>query len=140
MSSTGDTQDNVAASTAASYGKPIAVSVITKLSKFPFLQQLGYNGQLSWLQQGFIGLQDFFDEMSTYSGTSPILAKAWATIVARVPFNLDMQANLYTTGSLGTVGNAFQTLVGFQQTFAVNPDELSNSTGSTVVANSISSS
>ena len=62
----GDPQDNIAASVAASYDMPIAVSVIEKLSKFPFLQQLGYNGQLSWLKGGFLGLQDFFDEMTTY--------------------------------------------------------------------------
>jgi len=44
-----------------------------------------------------------------------------------VPLNLDVQKNLYTTDSMGTVGNAFQQLVGFQQTFAVNPDDLSDS-------------
>jgi hypothetical protein len=136
----GDPQDNIAASVAASYDMPIAVSVIEKLAKFPFLQQLGYNGQLSWLQGGFLGLQDFFDEMTTYSSAADILQIAWQLIQKRVPLNLDVQKNLYTTDSMGTVGNAFQQLVGFQQTFAVNPDDLSDSTGSAVVANNLPSS
>jgi len=136
----GDPQDNIAASVAASYDMPIAVSVIEKLSKFPFLQQLGYNGQLNWLQGGFLGLQDFFDEMTTYSSAADILQIAWQLIQKRVPLNLDVQKNLYTTDSMGTVGNAFQQLVGFQQTFAVNPDDLSDSTGSAVVASNLPSS
>ena len=136
----GDPQNNIAASVAASYDMPIAVSVIEKLAKFPFLQQLGYNGQLSWLQGGFLGLQDFFDEMTTYSSAADILQIAWQLIQKRVPLNLDVQKNLYTTDSMGTVGNAFQQLVGFQQTFAVNPDDLSDSTGSAVVANNLPSS
>jgi hypothetical protein len=136
----GDPQNNIAASVAASYDMPIAVSVIEKLSKFPFLQQLGYNGQLSWLQGGFLGLQDFFDEMTTYSSAADILQAAWQLIQKRVPLNLDVQKSLYTTDSMGTVGNAFQQLVGFQQTFAVNPDDLSDSTGSAVVASNLPSS
>ena len=136
----GDPQDNIAASVAASYDMPIAVSVIEKLSKFTFLQQLGYNGQLNWLKGGFLGLQDFFDEMTTYSSAADILQIAWQLIQPRVPLNLDVQKNLYTTDSMGTVGNAFQQLVGFQQTFAVNPDDLSDSTGSAVVANNLPSS
>jgi len=136
----GDPQDNIAASVAASYDMPIAVSVIEKLSKFPFLQQLGYNGQLNWLKGGFLGLQDFFDEMTTYSSAADILQIAWQLIQKRVPLNLDVQKSLYTTDSMGTVGNAFQQLVGFQQTFAVNPDDLSDSTGSAVVANNLPSS
>jgi len=136
----GDPQNNIAASVAASYDMPIAVSVIEKLAKFPFLQQLGYNGQLSWLQGGFLGLQDFFDEMTTYSSAADVLQAAWQLIQKRVPLNLDVQKSLYTTDSMGTVGNAFQQLVGFQQTFAVNPDDLSDSTGSAVVANNLPSS
>ena len=136
----GDPQDNIAACVAASYDMPIAVSVIEKLAKFPFLQQLGYNGQLSWLQGGFLGLQDFFDEMTTYSSAADILQAAWQLIQKRVPLNLDVQKSLYTTDSMGTVGNAFQQLVGFQQTFAVNPDDLSDSTGSAVVASNLPSS
>jgi len=136
----GDPQNNIAASVAASYDMPIAVSVIEKLAKFPFLQQLGYNGQLSWLQGGFLGLQDFFDEMTTYSSAADILQAAWQLIQKRVPLNLDVQKSLYTTNSMGTVGNAFQQLVGFQQTFAVNPDDLSDSTGSAVVASNLPSS
>jgi len=136
----GDPQNNIAASVAASYDMPIAVSVIEKLAKFPFLQQLGYNGQLSWLQGGFLGLQDFFDEMTTYSSAADVLQAAWQLIQKRVPLNLDVQKSLYTTDSMGTVGNAFQQLVGFQQTFAVNPDDLSDSTGSAVVASNLPSS
>jgi len=136
----GDPQNNIAANVAASYDMPIAVSVIEKLAKFPFLQQLGYNGQLSWLQGGFLGLQDFFDEMTTYSSAADILQAAWQLIQKRVPLNLDVQKSLYTTDSMGTVGNAFQQLVGFQQTFAVNPDDLSDSTGSAVVASNLPSS
>ena len=136
----GDPQNNIAASVAASYDMPIAVSVIEKLAKFPFLQQLGYNGQLSWLRGGFLGLQDFFDEMTTYSSAADILQAAWQLIQKRVPLNLDVQKSLYTTDSIGTVGNAFRQLVGFQQTFAVNPDDLSDSTGSAVVASNLPSS
>jgi hypothetical protein len=101
---------------------------------------LGHNGQLNWLKGGFLGLQDFFDEMTTYSSAADILQIAWQLIQPRVPLNLDVQKNLYTTDSMGTVGNAFQQLVGFQQTFAVNPDDLSDSTGSAVVANNLPSS
>jgi hypothetical protein len=135
----GDPQSNIAADVAASYDRPIAVSVIDKLSKFPFLQQLGYNGQLDWLKQGFLGLQDFYDEMTIYSSSSQLLQAAWKLIKERVPQNLDVAKNLITDDSLGTVGNAFEQLVGFDQTFAVNPDQLTDSTGDAVVASNTSS-
>lgn len=135
----GDPQSNIAADVAASYDRPIAVSVINKLSKFPFLQQLGYNGQLNWLKQGFLGLQDFYDEMTIYSSSSQLLQAAWKLIKERVPQNLDVAKNLITDDSLGTVGNTFEQLVGFDQTFAVNPDQLTDSTGDSVVASNTSS-
>jgi hypothetical protein len=135
----GDPQSNIAADVAASYDRPIAVSVIDKLSKFPFLQQLGYNGQLNCLKQGFLGLQDFYDEMTIYSSSSQLLQAAWKLIKERVPQNLDVAKNLITDDSLGTVGNAFEQLVGFDQTFAVNPDQLTDSTGDSVVASNTSS-
>ena len=130
----GDTQNNIAADTAASYDRPIAVSVINKLEKFPFMQELAYNGILGFLKQGFLGLQDFFEEMTVYSSVSTLLKAAWGLIVHRVPLNLDVERNLYTTESLGTVGLVFQQMVGYDQVFAVDPDDLQDATGSSVVS------
>ena len=130
----GDTQNNIAADTAASYDRPIAVSVINKLEKFPFMQELAYNGILGFLKQGFLGLQDFFEEMTVYSSVSTLLKAAWSLIVHRAPLNLDVERNLYTTESLGTVGLAFQRMIGYDQVFAVDPDDLQDATGSSVVS------
>jgi hypothetical protein len=133
----GDPQADIAASVAASFDRPIAVSVINKLDKFPFLQQLGYNGQLSFMAKGFLGLQDFYDELNLYSSSSALLRAAWSLIKQRVPLNLDMQENMFQDPVLGQVGNAFQQIVGFDQVFAVDPDQLLDATGSSIVGNSL---
>jgi hypothetical protein len=129
-------QDIAATAVAASFDRPIAVSVMSKLDKYPFLQLLGYNAQLGYMKQGFLGLQDFSDEMALYSNTNQILKAAWNLIKYRVPLNLDMQAQLYKDPVLGEVGLPFLALVGFAQTFAVDTDQLLNSTADAVVSQS----
>lgn len=133
----GDTQDNIAAGVASDYDRPIAVSVISKLSRFPFLQELGYNGQLGFLQKGFLGLQDYNDQLSLYSSSSPLLTAAWNLIKPIAPLNLDVQRDLVESDSLGTVGDVFEQVVGFDQVFAVDPSELSSSTGDSVVSDNL---
>lgn len=134
-----DPQNSIAATVSASYDKPIAVSVINKLDKFPFLQELGFNGQLGFLKEKFLGLDDFNDEMTLYSNSNTILKAAWNLIKLRVPLNLDLLKSLYQDPNLGTVGDAFRSLVGFGQVFAVNPDQLTTSTGDSVVSSNLPS-
>lgn len=124
----GDVQLTLAADASAAYDRPLVVPVISKLTKFPFLQELAFNGQLGFLAKSFVGLADFFDNMTTYSSTHPILLAAWATIQERVPLNLDLQDQLYISEALGQVGLAFQEIPNFDQVFAVDPSDLESQT------------
>lgn len=130
-----DQQDLIATGIAASYDRPIVVSVMSKLDKFPFLQLLAYNAQLGYTVKDFLGLKDFYDEMTIYSGTNvDVLQPAWNSIKTIAPVNPDVQALTYTDPILGQVGLPFLTMVGFAETFAVAPDELLTASASSIVA------
>jgi len=119
-----DVQDKMAADLGQNFDRPINVSVIEKTKKFSFLQELGFHGQLGFAKKMFHGLDDFDQQMTTYSGTIYILGAALASIKALIPLNMMVAKNLTVSRALGTVGNAFSKMVGFDQVFAVSPDEL----------------
>jgi hypothetical protein len=129
----------LAADTDALYNNPVAVAVIAKASTFPFLQELGYNGQLSWLQQNFLGLKDFSDEMTIYSANVPLIAP-WASIKALVPLNLEVLKKIFISPTMGPVGDAFLTLLPLTQVFAVQAADLADATGASAVASNLPSS
>lgn len=117
-------QQNIATGYLQAFNAPIGVSIMSKLSQWPFLQQLGFNGSLYLQGQTFHGLHDFHDQMATYSATHSILTSAWNVIKGIVLKNLDVLSLTYNSPVLGQVGNLFQQLSGFGQVFAVSPSEL----------------
>jgi hypothetical protein len=131
-----DVQDQLASDEGQSFDRPINVSVIEKLKKFPFMQELGFNGQLSFARDTFHGLGDFNRQMTIYSGTIYVLMAPFAAIRALIPFNAEVTKNLFISRTLGLVGNAFRKLVGFDQVFTVSPDELKTG-GSAAITNKL---
>jgi hypothetical protein len=117
-------QNNIAAGYLSSFERPIAVSVMAKVSQWPFLQELAFAGTLSYHSQTFHGLQDFQTQMSTYSSTHPILQAAWSVIQSQVPNNASVATLMYIDPSLGQVGKQFQQLSNFGQVFALSPADL----------------
>lgn len=106
------------------FNRSISVSAMQKLQQFPALQVLGYNGQLASMKKDFHGLNDFRDQMAKYSSVSHTLRIAWSIIQYMVPINASILALLFTSPSLGTVGNAFKSINGFGQVFALSPADL----------------
>lgn len=121
-------QTNIAAGYLSSFESPLGVSVMSKLTQWPFLQQLGFAGSLTYLNQNFHGLGDFNTELSEYSSTSAILEAAWSVIKQIAPKNPQVTALMFTSSTLGQVGNQFQSLTGFGQAFAITPDQLKQPT------------
>ena len=119
-----DVQNNIATGYLASFEIPIGVSVMSKLTNWQYLQQLGFAGSLSKMSATFHGLGDFSFQMDKYSSTNAILRAAWKLIQPIVPFNAKVQALMYTDPVLGHVGQDFASLSNFGQVFAVSPDEL----------------
>jgi len=121
----GDIQQQVSAQYLQKFNLPIGVSGMQKLSEFPTLQQLGYNGQLGYMRVDFHGLSDFYDQLLQYSNANPpILDGPWSLIVPIVPLNLDIVRKLIVTPSLGTVGQMFLTIENFAQVFSLSPSDL----------------
>ena len=138
MVGSGLIQDGISSAIALSYDTPLTISVIEKTTKFPFQQELSYNGILSWLQKNFLSLKDFYAEMRLYSSTNPTqLSGPFSAIKEIIPVNPIMYNNLYIDPNMGSVGLAFMKLIGFSQVFAVDPSKLINSTGSSVVGASV---
>lgn len=117
-------QNQIAAELVQSFDRPISVSVIEKVGKFQFLQELGFGGQLSYAKEQFHGLSDWYQQMTMYSGASFMLSIPWAVIQAIARLNTGVLKNLSLSGALGMVGNAFKKMVGFSQVFAASSDEL----------------
>lgn len=117
-------QDNLAADLAQSFDRPINVSVIEKAKKFPFLQELGFSGQLPYAKDQFHGLNDFFKQMTIYSGSTALLTPSWAATYLLAKLNGEVSKLLFSSPTLGSVGPAFRKMVGFDQVFAMSPDEL----------------
>jgi hypothetical protein len=119
-------QSNLAAGYLSAFERPIGVSVMSKLLKWPFLQRLGHAGSLSYANTTFHGLQDFNVQMSEYSSTNAILITAWNVIKQLAPLNPSVTAMMFTSPILGVVGNEFQSLTGFGEVFALSPDQLTS--------------
>jgi hypothetical protein len=117
-------QLNISAGYLSSFECPLGVSVMSKLTQWPTLQQLGFAGSLTHLNQNFHGLGDFNTQLSEYSSTSDLLEAAWSVIKQIAPKNPQVTALMYTDPNLGQVGKEFQSMTGFGQAFAITPDQL----------------
>jgi hypothetical protein len=115
---------------------PITVSAITQLQNFQFTQKLTYAGILSQLAKNFHGLQDWYDQMTIYSATNPILTNAWNTIKPFAKQNLDLQPQMYIDPVLGQVGITFLQIPAFSAIFTVTPSDTSQSISSKVQSSS----
>lgn len=122
----GSIQQQVSVQYLQKFSLPIGVSGMQKLSEFPTLQQLGYNGQLGYMKVDFHGLSDFYDQMLQYSNANPpVLDGPWTLISPIVPLNINIIRKLIVTPSLGTVGQMFLTIENFAQIFSLSPSDLS---------------
>ncbi len=121
-------QLNISAGYLSSFECPLGVSVMSKMTQWPFLQELGFAGSLTHMNQNFHGLNDFNEQMTDYSSTSGILEAAWAVIKQLVPKNPDVTALMFNSSTLGQVGKEFQQMSGFGQAFAITPDQLKTPT------------
>lgn len=117
-------QTNISSDYLTAFNAPIGVSIMSKLSQWSFLQQLGFNGTLYQQGQTFHGLKDFNNQLSAYSSTHAILTAAWSIIKNIVSKNATVISQTFSSPVLGQVGNLFQQLSGFGQVFAVPPSLL----------------
>lgn len=130
----GDVHDQVSDQYLAQFNRSIGISGMQKLSQFPALQQLGYNGQLGSIKNDFHGLSDFKSQLAKYSSVSATLRAAWALISAVVPNNVSIQRLLIVSPSLGSVGKMFSSIHNFGQVFGLSSKDL---TSPTAVANKV---
>lgn len=122
----GDIHDNIADSYLQQFDRSIGISGMQKLSQFPALQQLGYNGQLGSMKNDFHGLKDFKSQLTKYSSCSFTLRTAWSLISAIVPNNISVQQLLISSPGLGTVGKMFSSIHNFGQVFSLSPKDLTS--------------
>lgn len=122
----GDIHDSISDTYLQQFDRSIGVSGMQKLSQFPALQQLGYNGQLGSMKNDFHGLNDFKSQLTKYSSASFTLRTAWTLISAIVPKNVSIQQLLVTSPGLGTVGKMFSSVQNFGQVFSLSPQDLSS--------------
>lgn len=124
------TNDATAVAYLASFDVPLSITVMSKTQSWPFLQQLGYNAQISYMNQDFHGVKDFCNQMNEYSSTQPMLTAAWDAIKTLAPSNPSILLEMYVDPTLGQVGNLFLQMAGFGQVFSV----LSTSSSGTISA------
>jgi hypothetical protein len=117
-------QSNISAGYLSAFGTPLSVSVTSKISQWPFLQQLGFNGSLSSQSQTFHGLSDFNTQITAYSSTSGLLSAAFAVIKKIVLKNSKVLSLMFNSPVLGQVGNLFKQLSNFGQVFSIPPAQL----------------
>jgi hypothetical protein len=124
FSSQSQVQDQIAEDYLKQFERPMSVSVMKKLKKWPMLQELGFNGQLGHMKETFHGLKEFNVHMDMYSQTHDILKRAWLVIKNLAPKNPFVALKLFFSQYLGNVGKLFKSIHNFEQIFAVNPDTL----------------
>ena len=117
-------QTNIAAGYLTAFEGPLGVSIQATMSKWPFLQLLGFAGTITNMNQTFHGVKDFNDQMSAYSGTNPMLTAAWNLIKQLAPTNPEVLLRMFPSPILGMVGTEFQALTGFGEAFAISPNQL----------------
>lgn len=117
-------QNNIATGYLSSFELPIGVSVMSKLTQWKGLQELGFAGNLNHHNLNFHGLKDFKFQLDLYSSTNFMLKAAFSVIKKLIPNNPILSLLLYPDPALGLVGKQFQGLANFNQVFAVSPTEL----------------
>src|SRR4051812_4379747 len=122
----GDVHDSISDQYLQQFNRSIGISGMQKLSQFPALQQLGYNGQLGSITKDFHGLKDFKSQLSKYSSVSHTLRLAWSLISFIVPNNAAIKGLLFSSPSLGTVGKMFSSIHNFGQVFSLSPQDLTS--------------
>lgn len=125
----GDVQNQIASGYLTQFNRPLAVSAVLKLQSWSTLQNLGYNGQLSYLKSDFHGLQDFKTQMSLYSSSHIILTVAWNLIKSFVLNNLSIVLKMFVDPVMGQVGSLFRSIANFGQVFSASPSELMDPSG-----------
>jgi len=111
----------------------ISIPIVSKASQWRGQQQLQYASIINYIKNDFHGLSDFQTEMTIYSSTHPILAKAWSTISSMVPVNAQVSLQMYYDILMGPVGNAFLNMIGFGTVFAASPlTQITNEATNTV--------
>jgi hypothetical protein len=122
--SSGKIHETIASEYTEKFGRPLSVSVMNKLKKFPMLQELGYNGQLGFQKKDFHGLKEFNVHMEKYSNTNPLLKAAWKAIKMLAPKNPYLELKLFLGGALGKVGLLFKSIHNFDKVFSINANEV----------------
>lgn len=122
----GDVHDDISDQYLQQFNRSIGISGMQKLSQFPALQQLGYNGQLGSIKNDFHGLKDFKTQMNTFSSVSATLRLAWSMISSIVPGNAIIGRLLISPPGLGSVGKMFSSIHNFGQVFSLSPQDLTS--------------
>lgn len=130
-------QDNIADDYLAQYNLNLGVSAVNKIDQFSYIQELTYNGILSFLTANFLGLQDWSDQIQTYSQTNAILKVAYTAIQTLVDNNSITSRNLVNIDGLGEVGSAFESIQGFSKVFTLSDSELQDPNSAEETASNI---
>src|SRR2546430_14449492 len=106
----GDIQDNLADDYLTQFNLSLGVSAVRKIDQFSRIQELTYNGILNSLKNNFLGLNDWAEQINTYSQTNLILQGAYNAIKVLVKQNRNISEHIVNISGLGEVGDAFESI------------------------------
>lgn len=120
-------QDNLSNSVLNQFHISIGTNITEKTQDWPTRQRIAYEAIKGLMVNDWHGLQDFRDQLNSYSNTHIILRTAFSVIQSIIPFNSRIRDTLVQIPGMGLVGNFLLSLPGFNSIFVAPQDLLSNS-------------
>jgi hypothetical protein len=118
--------DNMASQELMNFNCPVSVVFITQGQDWQTRQQINYAAQKGLLKEDFLGLNDWSEQIRTYSQTNAMyLMPAYSVILPLVARNRNVLMTLARNPQLGWVGQFLMKVYGFAKVF-VAPTELLN--------------
>jgi hypothetical protein len=121
-------QSSMASAALNSYHIPLNVVMIAQTSNWTMRQWITYWAIKECIRRDFLGLMDWADQITRYSGANPLQLSGPLSVIANnlLSNRLTLTTETSMEGSDIDVGTPLATITGFSQVFTITPDQMAD--------------
>ena len=121
-------QSQIASSVLNDFHMPLNVSMISQTSNWTMRQWMTYWAIKECIRRDFLGLMDWADQITRYSGANPMQLSGPLSVIAANLLSNRLTSTTETSmeGSDIDVGIPLATIAGLSQVFTITPDQMGN--------------
>jgi hypothetical protein len=121
-------QSSMASAALNNYHIPLNVVMIAQTSNWTMRQWITYWAIKECIRRDFLGLMDWADQITRYSGANPLQLSGPLSVIANnlLSNRLTLTTETSMEGSDIDVGMPLATITGFSQVFTITPDQMAD--------------